>query len=65
MKSAYSTLTWADWYLEYVSFNGEEADSPEQLHVEALAFANTMVEINGQCLDEAEHILEVSDAKIA
>ena len=35
---------WGQWYLEYVSFNNEGAESPEALHEEAQAFANTMIE---------------------
>jgi hypothetical protein len=35
---------WGQWYLEYVSFNSDEAESPEALHEEAKAFANTMIE---------------------
>lgn len=35
---------WGQWYLEYVSFNGDDAESPEALHEEARAFANTQIE---------------------
>ena len=35
---------WGEWYLEFVFFNSDDAESPETLHEEATAFANTMLE---------------------
>ena len=47
---------WGQWYLEFISFNSGDAESPETLHEEASAFANTMI-------DQQEPLPEEEDDK--